>query len=309
MASLITLTVRGCAAVDKPNLCGSWELGGRQGGSHCVDYVWVPCAYSADPPPWGEQVDLETGAAAFEVTTAFAGFLGPVAVTAHAGVFSLTSLNYLALPFALATAATIRVGNLVGAGDGHTAAVSSKVVVVLGSSFMAVCGLAIFMARNKLGQLFTAGDAQVLRAVAVIAPLGALYQVGDGVLGTSQGVLRGLGRQAQLMVLNIVCFWCLGVPTEGWQVLQLSSLRLNEAFSKAKVVNIPQQPAAAADVGMMAPADAVERYLMSLERSAGTTNIPTAAAAEVAADLQAVPPQDAWEEEAHEAYTRLMQQQ
>lgn len=50
--------------------------------------------------------------ASFEVTTAFAGYLGPAAVAAHAGVFSLTSLNYIALPFALATAATIRVGNL-----------------------------------------------------------------------------------------------------------------------------------------------------------------------------------------------------
>lgn len=35
----------------------------------------------------------------------------------------------------------------------------------------------------------------------------------DGVLGTSQGVLRGLGRQAQLMILNMVAFWLIGVPT------------------------------------------------------------------------------------------------
>jgi MATE family multidrug resistance protein len=40
-------------------------------------------------------------------------------------------------------------------------------------------------------------------------------QVGDGILGTSQGVLRGLGRQAQLMLLNVACFWCVGVPA-GW---------------------------------------------------------------------------------------------
>lgn len=125
--------------------------------------------------PGGIALGLE--AAAFEVTTAFAGFLGSVAVTAHAGVFSLTSLNYLALPFALATAATIRVGNLVGAGEGNLAAVSSKLVVMLGSSFMAMCGLAIYLGRYKLGLLFTTGDVEVLKAVALIAPLGAMYQV------------------------------------------------------------------------------------------------------------------------------------
>ena len=37
-------------------------------------------------------------------------------------------------------------------------------------------------------------------------------QVGDGVLGTSQGVLRALGRQSQLMVLNCVAFWVIAVP-------------------------------------------------------------------------------------------------
>lgn len=115
--------------------------------------------------------------ASFEVTTAFAGLLGPAEVAAHAGVFAITSLCYISLPFALATAATIRVGNLVGAGRGDRAAVASRVVVGLGSTFMAICGLAIYFGRYQLGELFTAGDPEVLRAVAMIAPLGAAYQV------------------------------------------------------------------------------------------------------------------------------------
>lgn len=150
--------------------------------------------------------------ASFEVTTALAGYLGPAEVAAHAGVFAITSLCYIALPFALATAATIRVGNLLGAGRGRRAATASRVVVCLGSGFMAICGLAIYFGRRGLGEMFTAGDPQVLTAIAMIAPLGAAYQVFDGVLGTSQGVLRGLGRQAQLMLLNMVCFWLIGVP-------------------------------------------------------------------------------------------------
>ncbi|WIA36457.1 hypothetical protein OEZ86_007761 [Tetradesmus obliquus] len=164
--------------------------------------------------PGGLMLGLEC--ASFEVTTAFAGYLGPAAVAAHAGVFSLTSLCYIALPFALATAATIRVGNLMGAGKASAAATSSRVVVALGTAFMAVCGGAIYCTRYKLGQLFTAGDPAVLSAVAAIAPLGAAYQVGDGILGTSQGVLRGLGRQGQLMLLNVACFWCVGVPAGWW---------------------------------------------------------------------------------------------
>ena len=159
--------------------------------------------------------------ASFEVTTAFAGFLGPAAVAAHAGLFSITTLCYISLPFALATAATIRVGNLLGAGNGERllehswgrragenacqlhqqdsahvatflftlpppfapprpgalAATTSRVVILLGSGFMAACGLAIYLERNVLGGMFTEGDAAVVAAMASIAPLGALYQV------------------------------------------------------------------------------------------------------------------------------------
>lgn len=48
-------------------------------------------------------------------------------------------------------------------------------------------------------------------------------QVGDGVLGTSQGVLRGLGRQGQLMLLNTVAFWCVGVPAGWWLTFRRSA--------------------------------------------------------------------------------------
>lgn len=51
-----------------------------------------------------------------------------------------------------------------------------------------------------------------VQSVTVLS-LHVLLQVFDGVLGTSQGVLRGLGRQAQLMCLNMVAFWLIGVPT------------------------------------------------------------------------------------------------
>lgn len=66
---------------------------------------------------------------------------------------------------------------LQGAGKAATAITSSRVVVILGTSFMAVCGAVIYFTRHQLGQLFTAGDPAVLAAIAAIAPLGAAYQV------------------------------------------------------------------------------------------------------------------------------------
>ena len=40
----------------------------------------------------------------------------------------------------------------------------------------------------------------------------ALYQVFDGFQGVSSGVLRGMGRQKRVALLNLLGFWGLGLP-------------------------------------------------------------------------------------------------
>lgn len=53
------------------------------------------------------------------------------------------------------------------------------------------------------GYLFV-DDAEVVHMVAAIAPIAALYQFPDGILGCIGGVLRGMGRQAYLMAFNLI---------------------------------------------------------------------------------------------------------
>jgi Na+-driven multidrug efflux pump len=48
-------------------------------------------------------------------------FAGTTQVDAHNVMLSLCEFSYVSLPFGIATAATIRVGNMLGAGDHATA--------------------------------------------------------------------------------------------------------------------------------------------------------------------------------------------
>ena len=43
--------------------------------------------------------------------------------------------------------------------------------------------------------------------------LAAVYQLPDGVYGTVSGILRGLGRQPQLLWVNLTGFWAVGMVT------------------------------------------------------------------------------------------------
>mmetsp|Transcript_7620 Transcript_7620/g.22493 ORF Transcript_7620/g.22493 Transcript_7620/m.22493 type:complete len:596 (+) Transcript_7620:1342-3129(+) len=153
---------------------------------------------------------MAADASSFDVTTAFAGALGTVELDAHTAMLTLCVFLFISFPFGVATASTIRVGNLLGAGLGQQARLSGMVCVCIGTGFLTLAGLCIFIWRDTLGYLFV-NDAEVVKMVAAIAPIAAVYQFPDGILGCIGGVLRGMGRQAYLMAFNLIGFWGFGV--------------------------------------------------------------------------------------------------
>ncbi|MEW5307129.1 MAG: hypothetical protein WDW36_009545 [Sanguina aurantia] len=102
------------------------------------------------------------------------------------------------------------VGNLLGAGFPKTARLTSLISILIATAFMGAMGLVILLTRNQLAYLYT-DDPEVRYWMSVIAPMAALFQLFDGIQGTSQGVLRGCGRQHQLMFTNLFGFWVCGV--------------------------------------------------------------------------------------------------
>ena len=112
----------------------------------------------------------------FEITTLLAGYLGTVALDAHLTMLQLATLAFLSLPFAVAIASTIRIGNLLGAGDGKRAEDAMYVTFVICFAFMAVCGVVFAVAADVLGYVFT-NDREVIRATAKIAYVAAAFQL------------------------------------------------------------------------------------------------------------------------------------
>ena len=102
----------------------------------------------------------------FEMTTLLAGYLGVVALDAHLTMLQLATLAFLSLPFATAIASTIRVGNLLGGGDGAAARTAAATTLAMCAAFTAVCGAVFAGAANHLGKIFT-DDRDVIRATAV----------------------------------------------------------------------------------------------------------------------------------------------
>lgn len=147
----------------------------------------------------------------FEFSTLLAARLGEIPLDAHTVLLNVAGFTFLVFPFGIAVAATVRVGNLLGEGDATRAAAAAAAALLLGSAAMLASSLLIALGASEIGRVFTS-EAAVVAQVAALAPICAMFQLVDGLQGTSAGVLRGMGRQATVAAANIGGFWVAGLP-------------------------------------------------------------------------------------------------
>lgn len=127
--------------------------------------------------PGGFMVGLE--AWSFDFTTSFAAQFGTEALDAHQSMMSISAFTYLTVPLAISVAASIRVGNLLGAQRPEQAKLAARICLFIGVATMLLCGLVLVLLRGSLGEIFTP-DAKVAKIVSKLCPIMALYQVFDG---------------------------------------------------------------------------------------------------------------------------------
>jgi multidrug resistance protein, MATE family len=162
--------------------------------------------------PIGAQMMLEGGA--FNVMALLMGWLGVAQVAAHQIALNLASLTFM-VPLGVSSAAAVIVGHAVGRGDAEGVRRSTVASLAVGAGFM-LCTAALFiLAPEPLAGLYTR-DAQVLALAALLLPLAGLFQVFDGLQVVAIGLLRGLGDTRMPMIVNVIGFWCIGMPVSLW---------------------------------------------------------------------------------------------
>lgn len=149
----------------------------------------------------------------FEITTILAGLLGTIALDAHIITLSISTFIYLSFPFAIGIATSIRVGQLIGEDkvlDAKRSSVVSFVLTFLVQGILIVI-LILPTVAEEVGSLFS-NDDDVSDLAAALIPLSCIFMLGDAIQSNAGGVLRGLGRQKLLFILNVIGFWVLALP-------------------------------------------------------------------------------------------------
>ncbi|XP_030001194.1 multidrug and toxin extrusion protein 1-like [Sphaeramia orbicularis] len=146
----------------------------------------------------------------FEIGGFLAGVISETELGAQAIIYQLTVIAYM-IPMAIGTAATIRVGNALGAGNIEQAKLSFKVSSV--SEFMIACivGTSLTVAKDIIGYIFTS-DQDVLERFSDVMVVFVFMHLGDAMAGVTGGVLRGAGKQAIGASINLVGHYFIGFP-------------------------------------------------------------------------------------------------
>ncbi|KAK1331723.1 hypothetical protein QTO34_009697 [Cnephaeus nilssonii] len=142
---------------------------------------------------------------AYEIGSFLSGILGMVELGAQSIVYELATIVFM-IPTGFSVAASVRIGNALGAGDVEQAKRCSRVSVLV----TAFCVL-LLSCKDLVGYIFTT-DRDILALVAQVVPLYAVSHLFEGLACTGGGILRGSGNQKVGAVLNAVGYYVIGLP-------------------------------------------------------------------------------------------------
>jgi MATE family multidrug resistance protein len=162
--------------------------------------------------PVGGQIFVEI--AIFAAVTALIGVMGPVQLAGHEIALNCVSFTWM-VPFAISTAATVRVGQAVGRGSASEAAAAGWTAIGLGAGFMLSMSALLVSVPGKIAGGFTHGP-DVIRAAVPLLLVGAAFQFFDGVQVTATGALRGVGNTHAGLVVQAIGYWVVGLPLGLW---------------------------------------------------------------------------------------------
>ncbi|MDB4874757.1 MAG: mdtK [Gemmatimonadetes bacterium] len=162
--------------------------------------------------PIGAQMALEAGA--FGAIGLLMGVMGTIEMAAHQIAITLASLTFM-VPLGVASAAAVRVGHAIGAGDDARAKDAVRAAYLCGVGFMILPAVVFLTAPHLLAAGFT-NDTRVIAFASTLIPIAGVFQLFDGAQAVGAGVLRGAGDTTAPLYVMLAAYWVVGVPVSAY---------------------------------------------------------------------------------------------
>jgi MATE family multidrug resistance protein len=158
--------------------------------------------------PVGAQIFVEISI--FGAVTAIISTFGALPLSGHQIALDCASFTFM-VPMAIATAASVRVGQAIGRQDAAGARAAGWSGILLGAAFMLTASCVFLLIPRQIARGFSP-DPHVIAATTPILMIVAVFQLFDGLQMTATGALRGAGNTRTGLYVHFCSYWILGLP-------------------------------------------------------------------------------------------------
>ena len=152
----------------------------------------------------------------FQASVLMMGVIGTVELAAHGIAIQVASITFM-VHVGLSSAATVRTGRALGRGDRAGLRLGARVAILLSlgvglatvALFLSVPGAIVGLFLNPADP----GAAAIVAFGTVLLAFAAAFQVADAMQVMALGLLRGVQDTRIPMVLAVVSYWVIGIPS------------------------------------------------------------------------------------------------
>ncbi|KAG8372249.1 hypothetical protein BUALT_Bualt12G0046800 [Buddleja alternifolia] len=148
----------------------------------------------------------------YAILVLVAGYMknAEVAISAFSVCLNINGWEFM-ICLGMLGAACVRVANELGRGNAKAVRFSIKVLLITSVIIGVTCWILCLVFGNKLGYLFS-NEEEVVKSVSDLSILLAFSMLFNSIYPVFSGVAVGAGMQATVAIVNIVCFYLIGLP-------------------------------------------------------------------------------------------------
>lgn len=151
--------------------------------------------------------------AAFALIALIVSPLGVTPVAGHQIAINVSAFVWMC-PFSIGSAATIRVGTLLGAGDVEGSKRARLTALTITLIMACVLAVLIYLVRHPVSALYTE-DQAVIQMASLLLICEVFYQFPDGVQTNTLCALRGWNDTRAIFCISFIAYWVVSLPL-GW---------------------------------------------------------------------------------------------
>ncbi|MDC7824971.1 MATE family efflux transporter [Pseudomonas sp. BLCC-B13] len=146
----------------------------------------------------------------FSVIALLIGGLGATVVAGHQIALNFSSMIFM-IPYSLAMAATVRVGQSLGRSAPRDARFAAGVAMGTALTYACLSASLVMLLREPIARIYSP-DPEVIVMAATLLAYSALFQFSDAVQVTAAGALRGYQDTRATMLITLLAYWGIGLP-------------------------------------------------------------------------------------------------